>query len=139
MEQASYRLGIAYLNWSKVTARKLIDVRPRSGWGELLLADFEAVVGFSEDAERNYRAAVVALPRAVEPRIALARFYLESNPPAAEEQFARAGKLAPPAVRDLLAQAGRALVKRDVVEARMLAAAAWNAVRHEQRRKRYPN
>ena len=131
MEQASYRLGITYLNWSKVTARKLIDVRPRSGWGDLLLADFEAVVGFSEDAERNYRAAVAALPRAVEPRIAFGRFYLESNPPAAEEQFARAGELGPPAVRDLLSQAGRALVKRDVVEARMLAAAAWNAVRHE--------
>jgi Tfp pilus assembly protein PilF len=96
-----------------------------------LLADFEAVAGFAEDAERNYRAAVAALPQAVEPRIALARFYLESNPPAAEEQFARAGELAPAALRDLLAQAGRALVKRDVVEARMLAAAAWNAVRHE--------
>jgi len=66
----------------------------------------------------------------VEPRIALARFYLESNPPAAEEQFARAGELAPAASRDLLAQAGRALVS-DVVEARRLAAAAWDAVRHE--------
>ena len=131
IEQASYRLGVTYLNWSKVTARKLIDVRPRSGWGDLLLADFEAVAGFSEDAERNYRAAVAALPRAAEPRIALARFYLESNPPAAEEQFARAGELAPAASRDLLAQAGRALVRHDVVEAKMLAAAAWNAVRHE--------
>jgi tetratricopeptide (TPR) repeat protein len=131
MEQVPYRLGITYLNWSRVTARKLIEVQPRSGWGDLLLADFEAVAGFSEDAERNYRAAVRALPGAVEPRIALARFYLESNPPAAEEQFARAGELASAASRDLLAQAGRALVKRDVVEATMLAGAAWNAIRHE--------
>jgi len=131
MEQASYRLGITYLNWSKVTARKLIDVRSRSGWGDLLLADFEAVAGFSEDAERHYRAAVSALPRAVEPRIALARFYLESNPPAAEEQFARAGELAPAASRDLLVQADRALVGRDVIKAKMLAAAAWNGIRHE--------
>jgi Tfp pilus assembly protein PilF len=132
MEQASYRLGIAYLNWSKVAARKLVRAEPRSGWGELLLAEFEAVAGFLEDAKRNYRAAVVALPRAVEPRIALARFYLESNPPAAEEQLAKAGELAPPAYRDLLANARHALAKREVAQAMMLAAAAWNTGQTER-------
>jgi Tfp pilus assembly protein PilF len=132
MEQASYRLGIAYLNWSKVAARKLVRAEPRSGWGELLLAEFEAVAGFLEDAKRNYRAAVVALPRAVEPRIALARFYLESNPPAAEEQLAKAGELAPPAYRDLLAKARHALAKREVAQAMMLAAAAWNTGQTER-------
>src|SRR5207247_1044983 len=49
MEQAWYRLGIAYLNWSKATSRKLIDSRPRSGWGSLLLAAFAAMRGLRDD------------------------------------------------------------------------------------------
>src|SRR5207302_9978378 len=71
-----------------------LSSRPRR-WGDLLLAEFEAVAGFPENAEASYRAAVDALPPAPQPRLALGRFYHESNPAAAAEQFEKAETLAP--------------------------------------------
>ena len=127
MEQAWYRLGIAYLNWSKATSRQLIDSQPRSGWGSLLLADFEAVVGFTEDAEASYRAAIDMLPDAVEPRVALGRFYLEVDPvpeklPRAREQYAGAGELAHEPQRTQIARICDSLARGDVAQARTIAA-----------------
>jgi tetratricopeptide (TPR) repeat protein len=126
MEQAWYRLGIVYMNWSQTEARKLIGTHPRSGWGDLLLAEFEAVAGFTEDAEANYRAAVDALPAAVQPRLALGRLYLDSNPGAAGEQFEKAGELAPEHQRATVAKIRRALAEGDLALAKTLAGAAWD-------------
>jgi tetratricopeptide (TPR) repeat protein len=127
MEQAWYRLGIVYMNWSQTSARKLIGGRPRSGWGDLLLAEFEAVAGFTEDAETNYRAAVDALPRAFEPHLALGRFYLESNAAAAGKQFEKASKLAPEHQRAPIAKIGRALAEGDLAQAKTMSGATWDA------------
>lgn len=127
MEQAWYRLGIVYMNWSQATARKLIGAQPRSGWGDLLLAEFEAVGGITEDAQANYRAAIDALPAAIEPRLALARFYLESNPAAAEEQLEKAAELAAEQQRTAVAKIRRALAEGNLALAKTLAGAAWNA------------
>jgi len=56
MEQAWYRLGIAYLNWNKSATRKVLDSRPPSPYGKLLLAELqvptlpeEQVEGAEED------------------------------------------------------------------------------------------
>jgi len=127
MEQAWYRLGIVYMNWSQTVARKLIAAQPHSGWGDLLMAEFEAVAGFTENAEASYRAAVDALPAASEPRLALGRFYLESNPAAAAEQFEKAETLAPEHQRAAVAKIRHALTEGDLAQAKTLAGAAWDA------------
>jgi len=99
MEQAWYRLGIAYLNWNKSATRKLLDSRPPSPYGKLVLAELQAVGGILLDAEANYRAVVKAMPGSVAAHLALGRFYLDfSTAPErlrhAQEQFARAEFLA---------------------------------------------
>lgn len=73
MEQARYGLAIAYLDYSKATARKLVE--SGSGYGKLLLADYLAVGGAAEAAEANYRAALEALPASPEARAAARAFY----------------------------------------------------------------
>ena len=103
-----------------------VSSRPRR-WGDLLLAEFEAVAGFTENAEASYRAAVDALPAASEPRLALGRFYLESNPAAAAEQFEKAETLAPEHQRAAVAKIRHALAEGALAQAKTLAGAAWDA------------
>lgn len=116
MDQPWYGLGIAYLNWSKLTARKLIEAKPRSPYGTLLLAELQAVGGILVDAEANFRAAVEGLPNLVDSRLALARFYLDysTDPgrlPAAREQLGTASSLASNDPRVLMAWARLELIQ----------------------------
>ena len=78
-ENSRYALAIAYLNWSKATARRLVD--SSSPYGKLLLAEYQAVAGFPEPAEANYRAALEALPHSEEVRAAMKQFYENQRQP----------------------------------------------------------
>jgi tetratricopeptide (TPR) repeat protein len=78
-ENARYALAVAYLNWSKATARRLVD--SSSPYGKLLLAEYQAVAGFPEPAEANYRAALQALPHSEEVRGAMKQFYENQRQP----------------------------------------------------------
>jgi len=116
MEETWYRLGLTYLKWSEHTARRLVESPSRSGYGDLLLAEFEALAGFREDAEANYRAAITKLPQAPEPHLAFGQFYLESSPPqlsAAGRQFAIAKQITPEDRRVTLALVRLAEAKGD--------------------------
>ncbi len=79
MEDARYRLALAYLNLSKSSARKLVD--SGSGYGKLLLADYLAITGADESAESNYRAAFEALPDSPEAGDAFRAFFVGRNEP----------------------------------------------------------
>lgn len=67
-ENARYALAVAYLNWSKASARKLVD--SGSPYGKILLAEYQSVAGFAEAAEANYKAALKALPQSAEVKAA---------------------------------------------------------------------
>ncbi len=60
-ERPYYGLAVAYLNWSKVTARKLVDAA--SPYGTLLVAEYLAATGLDEPAAVKRRAAERALAR----------------------------------------------------------------------------
>jgi tetratricopeptide (TPR) repeat protein len=78
-ENSRYALAIAYLNWSKATARRLVD--SSSPYGKLLLAEYQAIAGFPEPAEANFRAALQALPHSEEVRAAMKQFYENQRQP----------------------------------------------------------
>lgn len=62
--QAVYRLGLAYLEWSRVSAQKL--VKTGSPYGLILVGELEALRGFAEAAEADFEAAAKALPGSFE-------------------------------------------------------------------------
>lgn len=122
MEQAWYKLGIAYLNWSKSAARKLVASSPPSVYRELLLADLLAVGGVLRDAEAHYRAAVEAQPNLLEARLAFGRFYLDqpegpAGLAAARAQFEKARALAPNDPRCTMAMVRLSLFEEKYPEA----------------------
>ncbi len=78
-EPARYGLAIAYLDYSKATARKLVE--SGSPYGKLLLAEYLAVGGASEAAEANYLAAFESLPASPEVRSAVRAFYTGAGRP----------------------------------------------------------
>ncbi len=122
IEETWYRLGLTYLKWSEHTARRLVESTSRSGYGDLLLAEFEALAGFRDDAEANYRAAITKLPQSPEPHLAFGHFYLESSPPqlsAAEQQFEQAKDIASQDPRVALAIIKLAAAKGDKAAARL--------------------
>ncbi len=100
MEEASYALAIAYLNFSKSIARKLID--SGSGYGKLLLAEYLAIGDANEAAEANYQAALEALPESGEVLGALRAFYLRRNQPEKAEAM---GAMEPDSAPDPMAPA----------------------------------
>jgi Tfp pilus assembly protein PilF len=114
MEEVWYRLGIAYLNWSRSAARKLIDSSDPSGFGKILLAELQAVAGRRQEAESTFQTVIAAQPDLAEGRLAFGLFYLEAPAAqvgAAEEQLTRAKKLDP---RNL--QAEMALIRLELLQ-----------------------
>ena len=73
MEEAGYRLGIAYLNWSRWAARQLVDSVDASVYGKVLYAELQAVADLRREAEANFLAAIAKQPDLAEARLALAR------------------------------------------------------------------
>jgi tetratricopeptide (TPR) repeat protein len=60
-EEPYYGLAVAYLNWSKSTARKLVEAS--SPYGALLEAEYLAATGLAEPSEAKRRSAQQALAR----------------------------------------------------------------------------
>jgi Tfp pilus assembly protein PilF len=79
MERASYGLALAYLNYSKAAAHRLIEAG--SGYGKLLMAEYLAFADAADGAEVNFRAALSLLPDAPEVRGAVRAFYTSRNQP----------------------------------------------------------
>jgi len=122
MEQTWYRLGIAYLNWSKAAARQLVDSPVRSPYGRLLLAELQAVGGILLDAEANYQAALQSMPDSVHVRLSFGRFYLDyqtgtERVAQARAQFEKAKSLAPRDLRVAMMMIRLALVQEKYSEA----------------------
>ncbi|MBI1941803.1 MAG: tetratricopeptide repeat protein, partial [Acidobacteria bacterium] len=122
MEQAWYRLGIAYMNWSKAAGLDLVDAAPPSPYGNILLAELQAVAGIVGDAEKNYRRAVETMPDWIEARLALGRFFLdlEKSPErrtAARAQLETAKSIEPGDLRVALAMTRLALADRNYADA----------------------
>jgi predicted Zn-dependent protease len=121
MEEAWYRLGIGYLDWSRMAAKQLVDSADSCAYGRVLLAELQAVAGLRQDAEANFQAAVAMQPDLVEARLVLGQFYLDSQAPeqirVAHEHLTRARELTSQDLRADMALTRLDLLQRDFVGA----------------------
>jgi Tfp pilus assembly protein PilF len=110
MERASYGLALAYLNYSKAVAGKLVNTG--SGYGKLLMAEYLAFADAPDAAEASYRAALALLPGSPEVR-AVRDFYTSRHQP----ERAQGAGVPETAVGDPLAPAITCFREREFAQA----------------------